>query len=275
MKRIICFLLAGIMLLSLCACQSSDYKKAKELLDQKKFDEAKAAFLKIKDYKDSAELAKECDFQKASGLLDNEEYTDAIRILESLGSYGKSKTTLKNTYKALSEEIYELMEDGDYIEAQALLDSYDFLPDRDEIQEKIIYESFALTCLMNLKPRYKNPNSLQANSIEFHESSNPYPLVVIHESGQNGFGGYSTSYSLYTDKDLSIIGTCSSLDKDDYDASDLDDLAELLICITINGMTNELIDADFDLGRINRILSNALTPKLNIKQYENVANKVI
>lgn len=56
MKKIIALILTAVMALSLCACNSSDYKKAMQYFEDGSYAEALALFEKLGDYQDSAEM---------------------------------------------------------------------------------------------------------------------------------------------------------------------------------------------------------------------------
>lgn len=54
-KRVLCIILAGLMMSSLVACDSIDYKKAIEMCNNGNYEEAIEIFRNLGDYKDSAE----------------------------------------------------------------------------------------------------------------------------------------------------------------------------------------------------------------------------
>ncbi len=47
-----------------------NYYQAEQALQQKDYDRAKAAFLKLEDYRDAPQMALEADYQKAEGLAE-------------------------------------------------------------------------------------------------------------------------------------------------------------------------------------------------------------
>ena len=82
MKKILVVLLAGVMAVMLCACDSGDYKKAMSLYESKQYAEAIEAFKALGDYKDSASMVGYCylndgDYTSAeeiaAGMMDTEE----------------------------------------------------------------------------------------------------------------------------------------------------------------------------------------------------------
>ena len=90
MKRLFAILLAVVMVFSLCACDSADYKKASEAMDSGDYAAASEAFKALGDYKDSAEKAKECDYQLALAVFESADYAAAIAAFEALGGYADS-----------------------------------------------------------------------------------------------------------------------------------------------------------------------------------------
>ena len=64
MKKIIALILALSMAFALCGCASSDYKKAQQLFDEGEYDEAKEAFEKLSDYKESASYLEKIQIEK-------------------------------------------------------------------------------------------------------------------------------------------------------------------------------------------------------------------
>lgn len=177
----------------------------------------------------------------------------------------------KNTYN----EAMELLEKGKYEEADKLLDTIKNYNDVETVQEQLKYESYAYSAINSLKQYLKNPDSYQPYEIVFYASmgteedskneseseDEKYPACVMHYGAQNGFGGNTTSYALctYSDDDgkYDVLGTCDSLDEDDYDMTDEDDIYDLLICKIINEYRKggDTI-GDIDLSRLKTVLKN-------------------
>lgn len=168
-------------------------------------------------------------------------------------------------------EIKSYMDSGNYVEAQNLLSALPDGEEKNQMQEQIKYESFTLHCIMELKPNMKNPRSLQINEVYFYADSgkSEYPACVIRESGQNGFGGFNLSYSYFTKSDLSLYGTCPSLDESDYDVKDVDDFLDYLTYSLIKYSKNP-IDCTVDLNRINKLLSDDVSVNVDITQYKQI-----
>ena len=90
MKKLFAVLMAVIMVCSLCACDSADYKKADEAMSAGDYAAAAEAFKALGDYEDSAEKAMECDYQLALAVFESADYTAAIEAFEALGGYADS-----------------------------------------------------------------------------------------------------------------------------------------------------------------------------------------
>lgn len=70
--------------------REEDYKKAKAFFENKKYEDAAAAFKKLKDYEDSEELYKKSNYQLAKQYYKGYEYEKAEEIFKSLGDYKES-----------------------------------------------------------------------------------------------------------------------------------------------------------------------------------------
>lgn len=207
----------------------------------------------------------------ARKLIDEGNYKEAVQKLNGIKQSDETAELFELVNEKVEEYIEEIMSTGDYVKAYKKLNEYNTIPVYDKLSEKIKYESIAVKCLLNLKPILKNPNSLQANSISFYKSDSDdavYPYVIINSSGQNGFGGYANSYSIFSEKDLSYAGSCSSLDFDDYNLKDEDDLYESIVCaIVLLYKEKEELSVDLDLHRINKIFSDNISPNVEVEQF--------
>ena len=91
MKRFLAILLVVTVMLSLCACDSLDYKKAMEAYESGDYETALAMFTELGDYEDSAQMAKACDYEIASEYLDDKDYAEAWERFKALGDYKDAK----------------------------------------------------------------------------------------------------------------------------------------------------------------------------------------
>lgn len=141
MKKVLALVLCFCMALSLTACKSGDYEKAKKLFDAGKYEEALALYEKLGDYEDSAEKAlfsryhiaynthyiaatnafyairngEEAGMDEAAILA---EYEKALSIFEDLGDYDDSREMVEKIKK---EMVALLAEDA----VREVLDLYE------------------------------------------------------------------------------------------------------------------------------------------------------
>ena len=184
------------------------------------------------------------------------------------------------------ESAMSLLETGKYDEAGEILNTILDYSDVKEIKQQIKYESYAYSCINELKNYLKNPDSYSPYEITFYNSmgksteddnneaddnqqieediqdeEDTYPACVMHYGAQNGFGGNSTSYALFTYSDdkqaYTILGSCNSLDSNEYDEDDEDDAYDLLICQLVNLYRegNDTVGS-IDLNRLKTVLKN-------------------
>ncbi|MCI5934036.1 MAG: DUF6273 domain-containing protein [Lachnospiraceae bacterium] len=99
-KRIGALVLVIVMICSLTGCNSSDYKKAEELLETGNYKEALSIYESLESggsYKDSAEKVLECKYQIAGVAYNNMDYIQAYDIYCELNDY---KDSVENSLKA-------------------------------------------------------------------------------------------------------------------------------------------------------------------------------
>lgn len=197
-----------------------------------------------------------------------------VAIAVGLIGYNIKVIKPKNTYN----EALELLEKGKYEEADKLFDTIEGYEDVETIKEQLKYESYAYSSINSLKKYLKNPDSYQPYEITFYISNEKeedstesnetdkkdrYPVCVMHYGAQNGFGGNTTGYALCTYNtekcEYELLGTCDSLDEDDYDKDDEDDLNDLFTCKLINlcrdSEKNDIVGS-VDLNRLKTVLKN-------------------
>lgn len=108
-----------------------EYKHAKELLDEEKFDDSIDAFEALGDYKDSADMITEAMCLKAKNLLDKKEYDAATEIYEALG---KEDAVKEVTY----QEAKDLLSEKKYADAINILMGFEY-KDSDELLHEAEY----------------------------------------------------------------------------------------------------------------------------------------
>lgn len=119
MKKILAFVLAVLMLLSLTACdnKSKDYETAMGLYNEGQYEQARELFEELADYEDSAEMVKKCDYQLALEYMAADKYEDAKALFVKLGNYEDSANMVKSCdYKIAMAK----MEAGEYQEAREI-----------------------------------------------------------------------------------------------------------------------------------------------------------
>lgn len=89
-KKILAAVLMIAVMFSITGCNSSDYKKAAQMMADGDYAAASEMFKALGDYEDSADQAKECDYQIAKAAFDDGEYEKAIELFTSLGDYQDS-----------------------------------------------------------------------------------------------------------------------------------------------------------------------------------------
>lgn len=95
MKKALTLLLVIVMTLSLCGCDSSDYKKAVSLYEAGDYTEAAEIFTSLGDYEDAAELSAKCEYALALDLLADGDYESAFDMFATLGDYEDSIKYIK------------------------------------------------------------------------------------------------------------------------------------------------------------------------------------
>ena len=104
LKKFLCLVLSIILVLSLSACDSSDYKKAMELYESGDLDGAITAFSVLGDYEDSADMVLKIKYEKAGQYYKDAYYEDALKIYEELGDYENSVSRIEMCNKELEEK---------------------------------------------------------------------------------------------------------------------------------------------------------------------------
>ncbi len=89
-KRIISGCILAIFVLTLSGCKSGDYKKANALLENEEFSSAQEIFDTLGDYKDSKDMSAECQYQTAMQYYTDKNYKDAVVLLAGISGYDKA-----------------------------------------------------------------------------------------------------------------------------------------------------------------------------------------
>lgn len=131
MKKVLAVILTMIMAISLCGCDSSDYKKATSLYEEGNYEEAAAMFAELGDYENSAEMVNVCNYTHAAKLLEAGEYDAAKKIFVALGNYADSVNFAKECSYQQAEALFA---EGNYEEAVSIYETVsDYLDAADKI----------------------------------------------------------------------------------------------------------------------------------------------
>lgn len=108
----------------------SYYEEGKYLLGEREFDAAREAFTKAGDYKDSDKKIKYVSMAEAKSLLKKEKFTEAANLYEKLGEHEESQ-------KALFKYAKYLIEHEDFDNAREVLKSIEGYEGADELLKSI------------------------------------------------------------------------------------------------------------------------------------------
>ena len=110
----------------LTSCQSSDYSKAKELIELKKYEEANEILENLVGYEDSDELIKECKYNIAISQFENGQYSKAASIFSGLGNYKEATNKNMECKVQLIKEKLKTVSVGDTIVFGHFEQDYDY-----------------------------------------------------------------------------------------------------------------------------------------------------
>ncbi len=91
---VIALCIAAVLTYFLYIVPSTKYEKAEMLLNELKYDEAKAGFAEIAGFSDADERVKECDYKKAQDLLTDKKYEEAKAIFATVSEYSDAATKI-------------------------------------------------------------------------------------------------------------------------------------------------------------------------------------
>lgn len=80
-------MLVCVLMLSMTGCEKLDYRKAIDLYNSGRFDEAAEMFAALGDYENSAEMQTLCRYWEAITLAENGKYAEALPRFFKLGDY--------------------------------------------------------------------------------------------------------------------------------------------------------------------------------------------
>ncbi|MDD2648924.1 MAG: DUF6273 domain-containing protein [Eubacteriales bacterium] len=82
---------------------TSEYSAAASLLENKDFDGAKAKFIALGDFSDSAEMVKEADYRRALQLFSDGAVDEAVAVFSQLSGYEDSAEYVSGAYDMLAQ----------------------------------------------------------------------------------------------------------------------------------------------------------------------------
>ena len=112
MKKILCILLSAVLLLSLVACDSSEYQDAVSAMAWGEYQTAHEIFLTIPGYEDADTLASECVYRMAMEAFHAEDYETASAYFLEISEYKDAEEKARECSLTLGyQEAYALKEE--------------------------------------------------------------------------------------------------------------------------------------------------------------------
>lgn len=108
MERIVSILLCFALCFSICGCSSSDYSNAEKLLAEGKYEEAKAIYTALGEYKDAKDKIVECKYNIGKNAYEQGEWATAVEYLSGL-NHADSESLL-----SVAEKEKGMSENADY-----------------------------------------------------------------------------------------------------------------------------------------------------------------
>lgn len=206
------------------------YKNAEALLENGDYEEAKALFEELGDYKDAADRIEEVDnkiYDYAVQLMNDEKYTEAIEIFESLGGFKDCSEKIK--------EIEELLLDEKWLEqyekACVLFDEEKYeeaLQIFDEIGDYKEAEQYAEQCEEKLSQQKLYEKAIVLYESKYYKSAYQYfvdlggykdsaDYVKKCEGKENENTNDALAPVLQTEYGISLAELCDLLGNDNYE----------------------------------------------------------
>lgn len=115
---------------------SLNYNKASSLYAAGEYEEARTIFESLGYYKNSADMAKRCDYDAAYDLYNNGNYSEAKAIFESLGYFSNSAGMVKYCDYKTASDLYD---SGNYSKANAIFESLGDYEDSADMAKRCDY----------------------------------------------------------------------------------------------------------------------------------------
>lgn len=109
-------LILAVLILMLQGRKRSGYKKALSMYEEGNYSEAQDVFQSLKNYKDSAQMAQQCNYHMAMGCMMEEEYRKAREFFLEAGDYADTKKILEDLPQKILTKFLE--ENGEISSAE-------------------------------------------------------------------------------------------------------------------------------------------------------------
>ena len=174
---------------------SGQYKKAENLLAERKYEESYSAFVELQNYKDAPDRALGALYEKGMSLMADGEYISAISCFDFVEDYSDAKAMRTNAFRAYVADILENAIDVDAIAAELAQSNY----------------ADAVEVLRNSESN--NTDRLEELYKYIYEQGRNYVISENYESGMSCFSSilfYNDSQSYYYYCKLSQITTSAT-----------------------------------------------------------------
>lgn len=208
MRRFAIGILLSVLLLSLTACDSADYKKAQKLYDAGDYLSAQMKFESLGDYEDSAEKVLLCRYAQANEALENKAYESAASQFEALGQYEDAEEKCIESRGLYAEQ---LREQGEY---QAAREQWQLVPESVEqkmqlcrIAWEMLREYLAEEGTVEIKDnQYDVAESIQVESVCQISKQGKDVVATVHSNETQSFGILNVKYITVTDTTVTFGG---------------------------------------------------------------------
>ncbi|MCI7027104.1 MAG: DUF6273 domain-containing protein, partial [Clostridiales bacterium] len=170
-----------------------EYQKATRLMEDEKYEEAIKTFYAVKGYKDSVTQILECAYREAVNLMNDKKYDEATELFSKLNGYSDSTTQIMEcTYRKAGE----LCKSGKYDEAYAI---YLTISEYKNVSEILKTDKNLL------RVKFKAGNSIAFGNYPQTKAGNdntPIEWVVLENDGETALliSRYALDCKLYNEK---------------------------------------------------------------------------
>lgn len=269
-----------IVAIALVACLAAGYlfiiqpqqklSQAEALIARGKYNDAEVILSQLGNSDKKNELLVQITLAEIEECIKSGDYSGAERKMQSVPA-GSISPELKAELASKQAEAYMIQ--GKYAEADEMLAGIEQTDEVVKLREELSYESRVFSCIKAIKKILKNPDSLSIYEVTFHKETkkdeeasteeNPVyvdtePSCVMHYGAQNGFGGNTTSYALFTwgGEEYEFAGSVNSLNADDLNEKSDDYFYDLLSLYAIEAAMGREEVGSLNLERVQTLLKN-------------------